>query len=34
MIMTRRLAVAEFRTGFEIMRAGTCGKIVLDWKAE
>lgn len=25
------LPVKEFRTGFEIMRAGNCGKIVLDW---
>jgi threonine 3-dehydrogenase len=30
-IITHRLPVAEFRTGFEIMQAGNCGKIVLGW---
>ena len=28
-----KLPVAEFKAGFEIMRSGNCGKIVLDWKA-
>ena len=32
-IITHRLPVTEFKTGFEIMRTGNCGKIVLDWKA-
>jgi hypothetical protein len=32
-IITRRLPVTEFKAGFEIMRTGNCGKIVLDWKA-
>ena len=30
---THRLPVTEFKAGFEIMRTGKCGKIVLDWKA-
>ena len=32
-IITHRLPVAEFKTGFEIMRTGNCGKAVLDWRA-
>ena len=32
-IITHRLPVTEFKVGFEIMRTGNCGKIVLDWKA-
>ncbi|MDH2406139.1 L-threonine 3-dehydrogenase [Bradyrhizobium sp. SSUT18] len=32
-IITHRLPVAEFKTGFEIMRTGNCGKAVLDWGA-
>ncbi|MGY4284183.1 threonine dehydrogenase-like Zn-dependent dehydrogenase [Bradyrhizobium sp. LM2.7] len=32
-IITHRLPVAEFKTGFETMRIGNCGKIVLDWRA-
>jgi threonine 3-dehydrogenase len=32
-IITHRLPVAEFKTGFEIMRSGNCGKILLDWNA-
>ncbi|WP_211907456.1 L-threonine 3-dehydrogenase [Pikeienuella piscinae] len=30
-LITHRLPVADFREGFELMRAGTCGKVVLDW---
>jgi threonine 3-dehydrogenase len=32
-IITHRLAVAEFREGFEIMRSGQSGKVILDWAA-
>jgi threonine 3-dehydrogenase len=32
-IITHRLPIVEFKTGFEIMRIGNCGKIVLDWNA-
>jgi len=30
-VITHRLPAARFLEGFEIMRAGDCGKIVLDW---
>ena len=30
-IITDRLPVAEFETGFERMGEGSCGKVVLDW---
>jgi threonine 3-dehydrogenase len=30
-VITHRLPVAEFQQGFEIMRSGQSGKIVLDW---
>ena len=32
-IITHRLAVSEFREGFEIMRSGQSGKVILDWAA-
>ena len=32
-VVTHRLPVARFREGFEIMRRGDSGKIVLDWSA-
>lgn len=32
-VITHRLPASEFRTGFEAMAAGTCGKVVLDWTA-
>ena len=32
-IITHRLPVAEFREGFEIMRSGQSGKVILDWAA-
>jgi threonine 3-dehydrogenase len=32
-IITHRLAVAEYRDGFEIMRSGQSGKVILDWAA-
>ena len=30
-VVTHRLAASDFATGFEIMRSGQSGKIVLDW---
>jgi threonine 3-dehydrogenase len=30
-VITHRLAAADFLSGFETMRRGDCGKIVLDW---
>ncbi|MEM7471298.1 MAG: L-threonine 3-dehydrogenase [Pseudomonadota bacterium] len=30
-VITHRFPVDEFRTGFEIMKAGSSGKVVLDW---
>ena len=32
-IITHRLPVGEFREGFEIMRSGQSGKVILDWAA-
>ena len=32
-IITHRLPMSEFQQGFDIMRAGQSGKIVLDWSA-
>ncbi len=31
-VITHRLSIDEFQTGFDIMRRGECGKVVLDWK--
>ncbi|WP_340108471.1 L-threonine 3-dehydrogenase [Pikeienuella sp. HZG-20] len=30
-LITHRMAAEDFREGFELMRAGACGKVVLDW---
>jgi len=32
-IITHRLPIADFRDGFEIMRSGQSGKVILDWAA-
>jgi threonine 3-dehydrogenase len=32
-VITHRLPVEDFNQGFEIMRSGQSGKIVLDWGA-
>jgi threonine 3-dehydrogenase len=32
-IITHRLPLAEFREGFEIMKSGRSGKVILDWAA-
>ena len=32
-IITHRLPIAEFREGFEIMKSGQSGKVILDWAA-
>jgi len=33
-VITHRLPFTEFKTGFELMRSGRSGKIVLDWEAK
>jgi len=30
-VITHRFKVADFREGFEVMRSGASGKVVLDW---
>lgn len=30
-VITQRLPAAEFETAFQVMRAGECGKVVLEW---
>jgi threonine 3-dehydrogenase len=30
-LLTHRMPIAEYRQGFEIMRSGQSGKVVLDW---
>jgi threonine 3-dehydrogenase len=30
-ILTHRLPVADFQKGFDVMRSGQSGKVVLDW---
>ena len=30
-VITHRFSVDDFRTGFAVMRAGSSGKVVLDW---
>ena len=32
-IITHRLPISEYRDGFEIMRSGQAGKVILDWAA-
>jgi len=32
-IITHRLPVAAYQDGFEIMKSGRSGKIILDWAA-
>ena len=32
-IITHRLAAADFEKGFEVMKSGQSGKVVLDWKS-
>jgi threonine 3-dehydrogenase len=32
-IITHRLPISEYRDGFEIMRSGQSGKVILDWAA-
>jgi threonine 3-dehydrogenase len=32
-IITHQLPYTEFQKGFEVMRSGNCGKVVLDWSA-
>jgi len=31
-IITHRIPIAEFRDGFEAMRSGNSGKVVMDWE--
>jgi len=30
-IITHRFPASEFQQGFDVMAAGQCGKVVLDW---
>ncbi len=30
-VLTHRLPIEEFQTGFEVMQSGQCGKVVCDW---
>lgn len=30
-VLTHHIAIDDFATGFELMRAGACGKVVCDW---
>jgi threonine 3-dehydrogenase len=30
-VITHRFGAVEFEKGFEVMKSGTCGKVVLDW---
>lgn len=32
-IITHRLHINEFQKGFEIMKSGQCGKVILDWSS-
>jgi threonine 3-dehydrogenase len=32
-VITHRLAYTEFQKGFQIMREGEAGKVILDWEA-
>jgi threonine 3-dehydrogenase len=31
-IITHRLPVKDYLTGFELMKSGICGKVILDWE--
>jgi threonine 3-dehydrogenase len=30
-IITHTLPISEYLTGFELMKSGKCGKVILDW---
>ena len=32
-VLTHRLPIDEFQAGFDVMRSGDSGKVVLDWTA-
>jgi threonine 3-dehydrogenase len=32
-VLTHRMSVDSFQEGFDVMRSGESGKVVLDWKA-
>jgi threonine 3-dehydrogenase len=32
-VITHRLPYQEFEQGFQAMKSGNCGKVVLDWEA-
>jgi len=32
--MTHHIPIAEYETGFQLMAAGQCGKVVCDWTGE
>jgi len=31
-LITRRFAYRDYEQGFEAMRSGDCGKVILDWR--
>jgi len=31
-VITHRLSVNDYQLGFETMKSGQCGKIILDWQ--
>jgi threonine 3-dehydrogenase len=31
-VITHRLSYRDFEAGFEVMRSGNCGKVILDWR--
>ena len=32
-VLTHRFRAEQFKEGFEVMRSGNCGKVILDWSA-
>jgi len=30
-VLTHKLPIAEYQKGFEVMRSGNCGKVVMEW---
>jgi len=32
-VLTHRFPIAQYRDGFEVMRSGNCGKVVMEWVA-
>jgi threonine 3-dehydrogenase len=32
-VITHRFAWSEYEQGFEAMKSGDCGKVILDWRS-